>query len=268
MEMAEGTRQFMGNLRANLGEKRSEVHYLLGCFSLERQDMASALIESFGHFSIERRDMASALHESFSAQEKARREAVMEMVEGTRQFMEDIRINLGEKRSEVHHLLGQFSLERRDMASAEERTRREAVMEMAEGVRASLGETASDLRQAHQVWTERLNQKMAPEAMVEEASMAEAPGVGVAEERVAEERVAEERLPEKEAATGEVEGKEEEILEIIARHAEGIRLVDIGNEMGVDWRALIGVTRSLVDSGRVEKIESLYYPKREASVER
>jgi len=54
---------------------------------------------------------------------------------------------------------------------------------------------------------------------------------------------------------------EDQILEAVARHPEGIRLVDIGNELGVDWRTLIGAVKPLVDEGRVEKIDSLYYPK-------
>jgi len=36
--------------------------------------------------------------------------------------------------------------------------------------------------------------------------------------------------------------------------------VEIGNELGVDWRGLIAVVRALVDEGAVEKIDNEYYP--------
>jgi len=58
---------------------------------------------------------------------------------------------------------------------------------------------------------------------------------------------------EKRAAEGE------QILRVLRAHPEGIRLVDIGNELGVDWRSLITSTKRLLDEGRIEKIDHLYY---------
>lgn len=53
---------------------------------------------------------------------------------------------------------------------------------------------------------------------------------------------------------------EDEVYAVITNHPQGIRLVEIGENLGVEWRSLIGVTRSLVDEGRVEKLENCYYP--------
>jgi hypothetical protein len=52
----------------------------------------------------------------------------------------------------------------------------------------------------------------------------------------------------------------EQILRVLGGHPDGIRLVDIGNELGVDWRSLITLTKILADEGKLEKIEHLYYP--------
>jgi len=52
----------------------------------------------------------------------------------------------------------------------------------------------------------------------------------------------------------------ERVLAVVQAHPEGIRLVEIGNELGVDWRGLIAVVRALVDEGAVEKIDNEYYP--------
>jgi hypothetical protein len=55
-------------------------------------------------------------------------------------------------------------------------------------------------------------------------------------------------------------GKRERVLGIVRGHVDGIRLVDIGNELGVDWRSLVGVAKSLLEEGTIEKIDCLYYP--------
>jgi predicted transcriptional regulator len=52
----------------------------------------------------------------------------------------------------------------------------------------------------------------------------------------------------------------EEVLEIIAQHSDGIKMVDIGNELGVDWRTLINDIIFLVDNEQIDKIGNLYYP--------
>ena len=58
------------------------------------------------------------------------------------------------------------------------------------------------------------------------------------------------------------EGRDEErVLGVVQSRSEGIGLVDIGNELGLDWRALISPSRALVDQGKIEKIEGVYYPK-------
>lgn len=53
---------------------------------------------------------------------------------------------------------------------------------------------------------------------------------------------------------------EERVLRVIRSHPEGIRLVDIGNELGVNWRTFIGAARTLVEEARVEKVDNVYYP--------
>ena len=84
-------------------------------------------------------------------------------------------------------------------------------------------------------------------------------GGAVVAEKVKEEEVKVEAAPPKAARP-----TAEKVLEVVAKYPEGgIRLVDIGNELGVDWRTLIGSTKSLVDEGQVEKIENVYYPKKE-----
>ena len=55
------------------------------------------------------------------------------------------------------------------------------------------------------------------------------------------------------------------ILRVIERHPEGILTVDVGNEIGVDWRRVLGITHCLVDEGLVEQVEHNLYPVGKAS---
>jgi hypothetical protein len=58
---------------------------------------------------------------------------------------------------------------------------------------------------------------------------------------------------------------ERQVLRVIQNHPDGIRTVDVGNELGVDWRALLGVIRRLLEDGAVERIDQQWYPAAKAS---
>ena len=127
----------------------------------------------------------------------------------------------------------------RERLASEGQALQETVQEIRAAAQALVGEVVADRRQAHQHWTERLKKKITPEAVVAEAAV---------EEVVAE--VEAQPLPLR-----------ERVLEAITRHPEGIRLVDIGNDLGVDWRSLLGIARTIVEEDKVECIDNLYYPK-------
>lgn len=55
------------------------------------------------------------------------------------------------------------------------------------------------------------------------------------------------------------------VLQIIQDHPEGVRALDVGNELGVDWRRVLGTTRTLTNAGLVEQIDQDFYAVRKAS---
>lgn len=71
-------------------------------------------------------------------------------------------------------------------------------------------------------------------------------------------------MPEAAPAEEEVEAEEaaqkERIFAVVQRHPEGMRIVDIGNELGVDWRSLTRIVRSLVEEREIERIDNMYFP--------
>ena len=190
-----------------------------------------------------------------------------------RQLMEDIGVRLSEIRSDTRNLTERFRREDDERKGAvgemlgdfrkADDERKGAVGEMLGDFRkadderkGAVGELkasademvegfTSDHRQAHQIWAGRLKGKIKPEAV----------------RKIKPKTVVEEA--KEEPAVEAAPPTKEKILEIISSHPEGIRLIDIGNELGVDWRILIGPSKSLVDGGQVEKIENMYYPKKE-----
>ena len=58
---------------------------------------------------------------------------------------------------------------------------------------------------------------------------------------------------------------EAEVLRVIARHPEGVRAVDIGNELGVDWRRVPAAAGRLVEQAIVDQVAHEFYPAKKAS---
>lgn len=79
--------------------------------------------------------------------------------------------------------------------------------------------------------------------------------------------------------TEEEEGRSEEptpteeatqakrILAVIQQNPVGVSLVDIGNELGVDWRSLIVTLQTLEEERKIERINTMYYPGEKAREE-
>jgi len=50
------------------------------------------------------------------------------------------------------------------------------------------------------------------------------------------------------------------ILQAIQRHPEGVSIVEIGNELGVDFRRLLVSTDTLLAGGHIDQVQELFYP--------
>jgi hypothetical protein len=61
--------------------------------------------------------------------------------------------------------------------------------------------------------------------------------------------------------TAELGGLAERVFHVVQSHPEGITLVAIGEELGIDWRQLIAPMNLLLAEGRVEKRERSYFPR-------
>jgi hypothetical protein len=58
---------------------------------------------------------------------------------------------------------------------------------------------------------------------------------------------------------------EGEVLRVIAGHPEGVGALDIGNELGVDWRRVPAAAGRLVEQAIVDQVAHEFYPAKKAS---
>ena len=54
--------------------------------------------------------------------------------------------------------------------------------------------------------------------------------------------------------------EEKRLLRAIQRHPEGVSILEIGNEIGVDFRRLLGSADMLLASGQIDQVHELFYP--------
>jgi len=234
----------MEDIGVRLSEVRSDTHNLIERFGREDTERKGAVGEMVGEFKRtddERKAAVGEMVGEFKRDDDERKAAVNELRRNTKDMVGDFRKANSELKATADEMVEGFhrdSSERKaavgEMVGEFKRTddeRKAAVGEM-------VGEFSSDRGQAHQIWTQRLKEKIKPRAVVR-------------------------KVKEKPSVEAAPPPNEKKILEVITGHPDGIRLIDIGNELGVDWRVLIGPSKSLMDEGRVEKIENMYYPKKE-----
>jgi hypothetical protein len=56
-----------------------------------------------------------------------------------------------------------------------------------------------------------------------------------------------------------------QVLRSIEAHPDGVAALDIGNELGVDWRRVREAANALVEEGAIEQVDRELYPARKAS---
>ena len=50
-----------------------------------------------------------------------------------------------------------------------------------------------------------------------------------------------------------------EMLAVLKKRPEGMKIRDLGNFLGVNWRSLVGLISSLYQEGKIEKLNGFYF---------
>lgn len=59
-----------------------------------------------------------------------------------------------------------------------------------------------------------------------------------------------------------------ELLAVLKKHPDGMKLRDLGNFLGVNWRSLVGPVSSLCRQGKIERLNDFYFFVRRKSAKR
>lgn len=268
------------NVRTSLMERRVALDALAGetrdalqSYRTEQQSRAQAL-----------RERAGEVRARLAAQREEQAFASRGRCNGFMADNEQRRVSVSELRTEVHSRVKRHGMERQEAAdqqrarlAAEVRALKSAVRDIVASVNASVRE----LSRVRQVAGDDLHKTLAGAR----ASLAEAVGEfgddlkkdihrmrelwrGLT--RSPAQRESSTDIPRAGAASETekeaheyIEVDEHDVFAVISAHPQGIRLVDVGQALGVAWRNLVGLARALVDEGRVKKVDNLYYPKQE-----
>ena len=198
--------------------------------------------------------------------------AMGNLVDDIRSSAESRGVKISEMKSNAHNLLERFHLERQDMISAlkekfssDRADRMEATQQFMSDVRSFMSDISAECQDMARSLRERLSSDDAARREAIQHLMGglasdhwEAQEIWRRGSAGMVEEVAPQPAAEEEAVEESVFSSADGVLEVIAKRPEGIRLVDIGNELGVDWRGLIGAVKTLVDENRIDKIDNLY----------
>ena len=242
--LTDAMRSMADDLRTGSQAQAEAFHQLNEDIKVRVSEIRSDTHNLLQRFAGEHTERKRAVNELKKA-DAERKRTVNELKAGVGEMIGDFQKADAERKTDVNELktgVGEMMGDFQKADAERKRTVNELKAEVGQGLR----ELRSGLRQAHQI---RI-------------------GRGIKEvERRAKEPVIE-KPPVEEAPVQKPKGTDAQTIEkIISRHPDGIRLVDMGNELGVNWRGLIGSTRFLVDQDRVEKIDNVYYPKEKGEPE-
>ena len=283
----------------NFGELMNEVQSKLNNIRTrqkEREEEVSSLLETFDK---EQQEMANALNEAFEQARASRLEAEVARLQEISAFLDTVREKRNARenevksiQNEVKSLLNSYAEEREGMAAAW-RSLSEIIQQRKAGVSIEVPpvveEEVSPTEPAVPEVEELPAEETAPVAEEEvpptEVAAPEVEELPVEETAPAEEEEAlpsratspvvevalpvedeaipvEEEVSEEETASAEGDREElqNQMLSLINSHADGLKLVDLGEELGVPWRSLVLLARNLVESGQVTKVDVFYYP--------
>jgi uncharacterized coiled-coil DUF342 family protein len=278
----------LNEIRTRQKEREEEVSSLLKAFGNEQQEMSNALNEAFERARASRSEAENARLEA----ENARLQEIKAFLDAVREKRNARENEVKSLQNEVKSLLNNYTEEREGMAAAW-RSLSEIIQQRKAGVSIEVTPVAEEEAPPTEPAVPEVEEVSAEETapVAEEETPPTEPAAPEVEEVSAEETapVAEEEAPptepaapvfevappvEEEAIPVEEEVPDEEtvsaegdrgelqdkMLSLINSHAAGLKLVDLGEELGVPWRSLIPLARNLVESDQVTKVDVFYYP--------
>ena len=165
-----------------------------------------------------------------------RKEEVSKTLEDTQKMMDDFKVSHSQMSKELKNDLNKFNQEIKSKVSG-----------MLNDFHSTQDELRAELEKVSLSWQQTVS------TLQEKRS-----GVKPIPE-VLEKKIIKEKLPEKAKIVEKLSDKEQ-VLVLIKKHLEGLKLTEIGVELGKDWRWYIPTVKELMGENKIRKETNLYYP--------
>jgi hypothetical protein len=221
-------------LRENLSKYKGDI-----------ESEVKKMLKGF-HTSLER--MSSDLKKDLAKDEESRKAKV-------RKMMGDFEISHRQMSEELNEDLVKYN---QGIKSEVSRMLNEDLVKYNQGIKSEVSRMLSDFHSAQdKVRTDLKELSASWQGLV--STMQEKRSSVKPVPEVPEKKIGKEEVPEK-VEIKEEKTEKEQVLMLINRYPEGIKLAEIGAEMGKDWRWYITITKELIEENKIRKEENLYYP--------
>jgi phage-related protein len=189
-------------------------------------------------FKISRIQMSKELKENLTTGVERRKEEVSKTLEDAKKMMDDFKVSHGQMSKEL----------KKNLTKSNQGIKSE-VSRMLNDFRSTQDKLRADLEKASLSW-----QQTASTLQEKRSGVKPIP-------KVREKKIVKKELPKPEQnKIKENLSDKQQTLALIKKHPEGIKLSEIGAELGKDWRWYIVTVKELMEENKIRKEENLYYP--------
>jgi DNA-binding ferritin-like protein len=232
-EALKSTRGLLNNLQDDHKKMSLEQRESLSKYKENLQDDAKEMLKGF-RLSLEK--MGSHLRQDLAKSAEKRTAEVNKTLENTQKMMDGFKV--------AH---SQMSKELKKDLSKSNQEMKSKVSKMLNDFRSTQDKLRAELEKASLSWQQTAS------TLQEKRSGGKPVSKGL------EKKIVKEKLPKKTKIMEELSDKVQ-TLDLVQKHPEGLKLTEIGVELGKDWRWYIPIVKELLEENKIRKEENLYYP--------
>jgi len=235
-----GVKEMLKGFRLSLEKIGSDLRKDLAKGVERRKAEVSKTLEDtqkmMNEFKISRIQMSKELKESLTTGVERRKAEVSKTLDDTKKMMDDFKVSHSQMSKEL----------KKNLTKSNQGIKSE-VSRMLNDFRSTQDKLRADLEKASLSW-----QQTASTLQEKRSGVKPIP-------EVLEKKIIKEKLPKKTKIVEELSDKEQ-VLMLIRKHPEGIKLTEIGASLEKDWRWYIVTVKELMEENKIRKEENLYYP--------
>jgi len=234
-------KEMLTGFRLSLEKIGSDLRKDLAKGTESRKNEVSKTLEDsqkmVNEFKISRIQMSKELKENLTTGTERRKAEVSKTLEDTQKMMNDFKVSHSQMSKEL----------KKNLTKSNQGVKSE-VSRMLNDFSSAKDKLRADLEKASLSWQQTAS------VLQEKRS-----GVKKLTPKVLEKKTIKETLPQKAKISEELSDKKK-VVKLLNGHPEGMKLTEIGAELGKDWRWYIPIVKELMEENKIRKEENLYYP--------